>query len=123
MLLQDILGLLYTRYRLRAIAGDSVYASVAGSNVAASTYAGLSRLLLLAFGTRYWLIGHSLASAANVLLAIAAGHGAVDLGRPTDELAPYLFVLLPVGSLMSTGAFLILNPSISRDPDILPLFL
>ena len=42
-----------------------------------------------------------------VLLAIAAGHGAVDLGRPTDELAPYLFVLLPVGSLMSTGAFLI----------------
>lgn len=39
------------------------------------------------------------------LFAVAAGHGFVDFGRPTEELFPYLFVFLPLGSLISTVTF------------------
>jgi len=53
---------------------------------------------------------------------IAAGHGLVDLGRPTEELWPYLFVLFPLGSfplgsLISTAAFFYASCSLSLGLD------
>ena len=43
--------------------------------------------------------------ASPSLFAVACGHGLVDLGRPTRELWPYFFVVLPVGGVSSLAFF------------------